>query len=165
MTGDEIDLVRQVLRYEASTGKMYWTSTVCRNRPAGTEAGHLHLKGHIVIQVNKKRYMAHRLAWLLHHGKEPSGDVDHINGNPADNRIENLRDVTKQINQQNRRSAQKNNQSGLLGASLHKKTGRWAAQIKLPSGTNRYLGLFDTAEQAHHAYLSAKRQIHEGCTI
>jgi hypothetical protein len=165
MSGDEIDLVRQVLSYEASTGKMYWTSTVCRNRPAGTEAGHLQHKGHVVIQVNKKRYMAHRLAWLLHYGVEAKGEIDHINGRRDDNRIENLRAVTTQINQQNRKAAQSNNKSGLLGVSFHKRTGRWVAQIKTPSSPKRHLGLFDTPEQAHRAYLFAKRQFHEGCTI
>lgn len=164
MTDDEIATIRSALRYDPETGSLHWIRMLSKNVLPGREAGSPDRNGHLVVQVNKKRYMAHRLAWLLHYGDQPSGVVDHINGETSDNRISNLRVVTTQVNQQNRRTAQKNSKSGLLGASLHRHTGRWMAQIKTPSGS-KYLGLFDTAESAHQAYVDAKRQLHEGCTI
>ena len=93
--------------------------------------------------------------------------VDHINGNRGDNRLCNLRDVSRKINTQNRKSASINNSCGLLGVSEHKgvgKSGRFVAGIYI-EGKRKHLGVFDTAQQAHEAYLTAKRKYHEGCTI
>lgn len=160
----QLNAIRNSLRYDKASGKLYWKQMLSKNVLPGREAGTVHRKGHIVIQVHGQRYMAHRIAWLLHYGVVPNGVIDHINGNGCDNRIENLRDVTMRTNQQNRRTPQSNSKSGLIGASFHRRTGKWVAQIKTPAG-RKHLGLFITAELAHQAYLSAKRKLHEGCTI
>jgi hypothetical protein len=88
--------------------------------------------------------------------------VDHINGRRDDNRWCNLRDASRLVNQQNMRRAVAGSASGLLGA--HKKRGKWSSQIKV-RGVLVKLGIFETADQAHAAYLAAKRQLHEGCTL
>jgi hypothetical protein len=99
------------------------------------------------------------------YGKWPEGEIDHINGNKADNRICNLRDVDRSTNQQNAKKAQSNNKSaGLLGVSLHKSRNKFRAQITYDK-KRHHIGYFDTAELAYAAYLSEKRRRHAGCTI
>jgi ribosome biogenesis SPOUT family RNA methylase Rps3 len=95
----------------------------------------------------------------------PKHTIDHINGVRTDNRIGNLRDVTQQKNSENMRRPQKRTISGFLGVHVQRrKTVRYLAQI-VTDGKLRHLGSYDTAEDAHAAYLEAKRRLHEGCTI
>ena len=75
----------------------------------------------------------------------------------------NLRDVSRTVNMQNRRSANKRSKSGSLGASFSKGHG-WAARIRV-NGKNMHIGYYQSAEIAHHAYVAAKRKLHEGCEI
>jgi hypothetical protein len=109
-----------------------------------------------------EKFYVHRLIWAFHHGSLNGMDVDHIDGNRDNNKIENLRLATRQQNNQNLRKAKKNNALGVLGVSI--KAGRFCAQISL-NRTVKHLGLFDTVEEAHQAYLEAKRKIHKGCLI
>jgi hypothetical protein len=110
-----------------------------------------------------KSYFAHRVAWAFFYG-EPDEDIDHIDGNPSNNKIENLRSVKHKENQQNLRKARKDNVSGFLGVAFHKQTGRYTAQIWKDNKKN-HLGIFKTAQEAHDAYLDAKRKMHSTCTI
>ena len=116
------------------------------------------------IQIDGVRYKLHRLAYLFVNGAWPSGEIDHINGEPSDNRIVNLRDVPHAINVQNKRKAFSSSKSGLLGAYLAPKTGRWLAAMR-SGGRTIHIGSFSSAEEAHSAYLAMKRKIHPGCTI
>jgi hypothetical protein len=116
------------------------------------------------ISVDRTIYKAHRLAWLFVYGHHPIHEIDHINGNPMDNRIQNLRDVPHRVNAENKRKAGRTTYSGLLGAHYHKNSGRYASNIKA-NGKQICLGYFSTAEEAHAVYVEAKRRIHEGCTI
>jgi hypothetical protein len=97
-------------------------------------------------------------------GEWPGGVIDHINGNRADNRWQNLRPSDATLNQQNQRKAKTGNITGLLGVALCKESGKYIAQI-----THEYrhfhLGKFNTPEEAYAAYLGAKRVIHKACTI
>jgi hypothetical protein len=155
------DRVRDVLAYDPETGRFTWrVRRACF--AAGSLAGWKTPCGYRYISVDMEVCVAHRLAWLHTHGTWPKGVVDHINGDRADNRIVNLRDVSYAVNAQNRRLAQKNNRSGLLG--VVKCRGRWRAAIGI-NGARTWLGTFDTAQEAHEAYLAAKRQMHDGCTI
>lgn len=154
--------LRELLYYDASTGVFTRRVTTSPKAQVGAVAGGLDGKKHWVIRVDSRRYQAHRLAWLYVHGEWPTGDIDHINGDGADNRIGNLRDVTRTTNMQNQRRARVGNTTKLLGVT--KKRNKWQAYITT-NGKPQYLGLFDTAEAAHAAYLQAKRQQHAGCTI
>jgi len=120
--------------------------------------------GYISISINRNRYLAHRLAWLYENGDWPKQDIDHINGNRSDNRIENLRDVSHQVNCQNKRSIGKQNTSGFLGVNWRKDRQKWRAVISTRR-KQKFLGFFDTAQEAHQAYLIAKRKLHEGSTL
>jgi hypothetical protein len=119
--------------------------------------------GYRRVNVYGELYLAHRLIWLMVHGKFPVDMLDHINGNGLDNHISNLREATNQQNMQNQTKPQSGNKSGFLGVSLHKK-GRFRADLSI-DGKTIYIGLFDTPEEAHQVYLQAKRKHHEFCTI
>jgi hypothetical protein len=109
--------------------------------------------------------MAHRVAWVHFYGGWPKNVIDHINGDKTDNRIANLRDVPHALNMHNQRAASAHNKrSSLLGAHWHKNGGRWRSNITV-AGVTRHLGCFDTEQEAHAAYVEAKRSLHAGCTI
>lgn len=152
--------LRELLNYNPDTGA--FTRAVARsNVPAGSLAGCLNSVGYLVIRIDSRLYLSHRLAWLYMHGGWPEHHIDHINGNTRDNRIANLRDVKNSVNSQNQRSA-KQSASNLLGA--HKWHDKWTAGIML-NGKKTHLGVFSTPEEAHAAYIEAKRLMHPGCTI
>jgi hypothetical protein len=142
--------IQAKFQYCPHTGQFTRLNKTRRGRLAGTQNS----CGYIRIVINRKAYLAHRLAWLYVYGTFPTADTDHINGNRADNRIANLRDVPRKINSTNRHTANKNNVSGLLGVSPLRD--RWVAQHAV-QGKNRHIGVFDTAEAAHQAYIAAKQ--------
>jgi hypothetical protein len=156
--------VRALLRYDPETGALYWRTTG-RGRRLDCKAGSLDRHGYLQTRVNGRIYFNHRLVWLYVRGAWPEQVIDHIDGDVRNNRIENLRDVSRKANQENQRSAASSNfTTGLLGASLHKPTGKYVAAIQT-AGKTQYLGLYDTPEEAHAAYISAKRELHQGSTI
>jgi hypothetical protein len=137
--------------------------TICQKtggllRPNGNRAGRTTSTGHRQIQINKKLYLEHRLVWLWYHGHLPTKNIDHRNGIRDDNQITNLREATYSENQQNLAKF-KNNTSGFTGVSFHKPTGKWQALIQI-NGKKYHLGLYDTPEEAHDAYLKAKSELH-----
>jgi hypothetical protein len=146
------EYLKSVLHYSPQTG-LFTNLMARRNRAKkGAVAGGLHPKGYITICLNYKSYLAHRLAWLYVYGELPER-IDHINGNPADNRITNLRECTNSQNLHNRGNPA-NNRTGYKGVYRYKDTSRFVAQIWL-DGQAIYLGVWDTAEEAHHAYKNA----------
>jgi hypothetical protein len=109
----------------------------------------------------KRSVILHRVIM----GNPAGREIDHINGNGLDNRRSNLRVVTRSENMQNQRKARADNKSsGLLGVSWHKPGRNWTAQITI-AGKRTHLGIFDTSSEAHAAYLSAKRNLHDFCVI
>ena len=156
-----IEFIRDRLRYEPDTGHFYMLRSAGR-RKVGARAGYPDRLGYWKVAINGKWIMAHRLAWRMVHGEWPLYEIDHINGDPSDNRIENLRNATAPENNQNLRMPQKNNKTGVLGVSLDK--GMYKAQICI-NGKNKNIGRFDTIEKATKAYIQAKRESHEFCTI
>ena len=154
---------RELLSYNKDTGIFTWRL----GRPkctVGSVAGHSTNHGYIRIMVEGECYQAHRIAWLYVYGHWPTINIDHINGDKADNRLVNLREANTTTNQENRRGAQSNNRTRVLGVSWHKIAKKFSAKIQV-SGKSHHLGLFNTAEDAHAAYLSAKRKLHAGCTL
>lgn len=123
------------------------------NVPLGTDNGF----GYLRITVFGKSYYAHRLAWFYMKGVWPD-QIDHINGIKSDNRIDNLRSVNTQQNNQNKHKAQKNNTSKILGVSWHKKAKKWQAHICVYK-QRKYLGLFEKIEDAEKAYKKEKQRI------
>lgn len=121
--------------------------------------------GYRVQMRGGREVYEHRVIWEAANGPIPAGMViDHVNGDRADNRLENLRTGTQAQNCQNRQGPQKNCGSGLIGAYFHKHSGRWHSRIQV-RGKTTSLGYFDTAEEASAAYIAAKRKLHEFCTL
>lgn len=157
-----VERLKELLEYNLDTGVFTWKVPRGRGMGAGSIAGSSNKYNYRQIGVDGKLYLAHRLAWLYVHGKWPDNGLDHINGDNQDNRISNLRDVDHVVNSQNQRKASRNSSSGLLGA--FKKDSHWISQIQV-NGKIVRLGTFLTPEEAHQAYLKAKRELHPGCTI
>ena len=154
--------LHHLLHYDPESGLFTWKNPQATNVKVGQVAGSVKSNGYLQCQIDGKRYLVHRLAWLYMTGEWPENDIDHINRIKSDNRWENLRKVTRTINAQNLRKATSTSISGLLGA--HKERDRWSAKIRV-NGRRVYLGRFDTPEEAHAAYVRAKRELHDGCTI
>lgn len=152
------------LRYDPLSGLLTWAEPTARNVTRGAPAGNLTSGGYLHLKFGGRRYLAHRVAWLLHYGEWPAGVIDHINGIKTDNRQRNLRDCSPAINAQNQRRAHAGNASGVLGVTWRQKKGRWAASIK-HGGRSVHLGYFPTQDEARAAYVEAKRLHHPGCML
>ena len=111
----------------------------------------------MTMMVDRVVYRAHHLAWFYVHGFFPFSDMDHVNGNPSDNRIKNLRLATRSQNCSNSK-LRKDNGYGVKGVTL-RQNGRWIAQIQVAK-KKFYLGSFGTAEAAHRRYHEAARELH-----
>lgn len=155
------EVLRSLLDYDASTGRFLWLKSTGAAKE-GAEAGGLSSTGYVRIAIFGKRYQAHQLAWLHQYSEWP-GELDHINGDKADNRIANLRKAHRDENLQNQRKAHSNNKAGILGVSLTKR-GRFVVMIQ-SGGERKYLGSYATAEEAEAAYLKAKREEHPFGTL
>ena len=160
----DVSLIREYFDYNAQTGALVWKKKPAIAVSAGDLAGNIQpSNGYRYVSFKGYSIRAHRLIWALFYGEWPEGDLDHINGIRSDNRISNLRDAGRCSNAQNERKARKNNKStGLLGS--YKAGNRYRAIIHV-DGNPVHLGRFDTAEDAHAAYVAAKRKFHAGCTI
>jgi hypothetical protein len=145
--------LQELVTYDADTGLFEWSHPP-KNHPSlkAYIAGGIST-GYVLIKIDGRKYKAHRLAWLYVHGEWPSMDVDHINGCPLDNRIQNLRLATNPQNQANRRRDRgKDTPKGVKRLP----SGRFQARISINKQL-MHLGTFDTAELAQAAYLSAAR--------
>ena len=151
--------IKKYLRYDAETGKLFWKLNKGASK-ANNEAGwedHRYCR----VEINRKQYYAHRIAWLLTYGSWPEDQIDHINGNGLDNRLENLRAVSKRENLRNQKIP-KNNTSGTLGVSFDKRRQNYHAKITI-NGKSRHLGYFKNKEEAIAAREAAniKYNFHE----
>jgi hypothetical protein len=139
--------ITELLEYQ--DGKLFWK--VRRGHvAAGKEAGAVCQNGRLYIQIDGKKTLAHRIVWAMHHGDCPEF-LDHIDGNPLNNRIENLRPATKSQNAMNRK-VKSDNQLGVKGVS--KRHNKFAAYIYV-KGKSVFLGMHSTLEQAGNVYKTA----------
>ena len=156
--------LRELLNFDPQTG-IFTRRLVRRGAPpAGSIAGYRTKHGYIRMELDGVVHYAHRLVWLWLHGEWPRFEIDHRNGDRTDNRPANLRDVPREINLQNLRKARCTSISGMLGVSRSRCGRKWIARVKTRGVVSR-LGPFETADQAHAAYVAAKREDHEGCTL
>lgn len=151
---EEVD---RLLRYEPETGKIYWKIKHCKSVIAGAEAGSIdkdHKTFYRRISVNKARYKAHRIAWLLYYKEDPGEKhIDHKNHNGLDNRICNLRVATNAQNQYNRRVDERNitGYKGVFKNKSYHRNKPYFARASI-DGNRLCLGCFRTAEEASEAY-------------
>lgn len=165
------ELLRKLLRYEPDTGKLYWrkrtsdmfvdgersAESSCKawnNRFANTEAFTSFRVEYPRGTIFNRTYSAHRVIWAICNGVWPLDQIDHINGIKDDNRIENLRSVSRSENQKNRKLT-KTNKSGAMGVCWHKAGGKWRAEIKVNNIT-KHIGYFDNKSDAISARKDAE---------
>lgn len=167
MSDDEL---REKLYFDHLTNTIRW-KIANPPYPAGYPAYSLQTeKGYRVVRLKRVEYMEHRLIWFFVHGTWPKNDIDHKNGIKHDNTPDNLRDVTKTVNNQNKRKARAdkilNTPLGVTYLWFLKKpkTKKFRASVSI-NGKDKFLGRFHTPEEAHQCYLEAKRRLHEGCLI
>lgn len=153
--------------FEYRNGALYWKKsdrqTVQWNAHyAGKPAGTTDAKGYVNLQIKdpnsgvRRKLQAHRLIYLLHHNESPE-IVDHINGNPSDNRIENLRAAEPYQNAANRK-VRTDSSTGCLGVSRHRRDGTFAVQIMFAK-TRHWIGTFQNLEDARMAAEAARERI------
>lgn len=146
--------VRELLTYSPETGIFIWRKRVSSKAPSGAVAGTKDSSGYVKIGIDGEDYRAQRLAWLHYYGEWPKWDVGHLDGCIENNAIHNLRDMPQSVVQQGQRSAHVDNLHGFQGVS--KRKAGWIARINI-NRVHYYLGMFPSAEEAHKAYLAAKR--------
>lgn len=157
--GLDQQFLKEVLHYEPDTGVWKWLQRTSPRVAVGTVAGSIDQArhgGYVKIFIGNRAYKAHRLAFLYMTGAWPTGPVDHINHQRADNRWSNLREATASENGGNRVRS-RNNRSGVKGVHVDPtKAGvpRYIATI-YGDGRNHYLGTFNTLEEARVAYAEA----------
>lgn len=160
LTADE---ARNIWRYNPDTGEFFWLVPAWGGKiPAGSPAGTISGDGAgradrrvFLLKYRGQMYRAHRVAWLITIGKWPSNQIDHINGDPLDNRFCNLREATRHQNMHN--TKKRAGTSRYKGVS--KSFGKWKAQIRA-NGNPIHLGQFATEEEAHAAYCKAAKELH-----
>lgn len=149
-----LEVARRWLSYDPLTGIIRWRDRRGTRGLPGYEAGRCSPRGYRIIALGGMHYRAHRLAWLLHYGVPPRGQIDHVNGVRDDNRIVNLREATQSQNSANMR-IRASNRCGFKGVHRKRVNGRcWRAQITIEK-RKVHLGYFDTAEAAGRAYAAA----------
>jgi hypothetical protein len=147
--------ITRLLDYDPESGIFTW-KTSGGSRKIGRIAGSLHKSGKWQLMLNKKNYWAHRLAWFYVYKKWPTNVIDHINGDGIDNSINNLRDCTETQNQYNRK-LNKNSKTGYKGVTIS--GNKFIAKISV-GDREKWLGTFDTAEEASETYKSFAKQLH-----
>ena len=138
--------LKQLLRYDPDTGEWFWLNTSCTKIKPGMIAGNVYKHGYRIINIDRKKYQSSRLAFLYQTGQFPERFVDHIDGNPSNDRWINLRESTPSENQFNKK-LQKNNSSGQKGVSWCKRKNKWYARIWHNRKTI-LLGYFASKEEA-----------------
>ena len=149
------DRLREIMEYDLSTGIFTRKKRFgyLGNIIHGHVVGSIYKNGYVYITIERKKYLASRLAWLYVFGCWPNHEIDHKNNIRCDNRFQNLRDATE-INNSGNRGPNKNNTVGYKGVFRTKKNGRWTAQISL-NGKHTHLGCWDSPEEAARAYDAA----------
>jgi hypothetical protein len=99
----KLEEVLEILELRIPEYVFYWRVSTGRRVKAGGKAGTLMPDGYTRIRINGNLFRAHRLVWFVTYGKFPDNDIDHIDGDKSNNRIENLRDVSQRVNSQNRK--------------------------------------------------------------
>jgi hypothetical protein len=154
--------VESLLAYDAESGTLSWKvaiGSVAKGKVVTCTSS----DGYLRVRINKRLYLAHRVIWLLMTGEWPE-IVDHLDGDGKNNSWINLRSGSFKTNNENLKKAQSNSRTGLLGVQYREDRNGFFAEIK-HNRKKVYLGSFPTAEEAHEAYLKAKRALHLGCTI
>lgn len=143
--------------FEYREGRLYWKISKRGTKGVGSVAGRFTSRGYLQVHFDGKTYMGHRIIFLLHHGYLPE-QVDHINGDTKDNRIENLRAASASQNGQNKKIAS-NNTSGCKGVNFNKNKNMWMVNLRLHKHRH-FLGYYRDKELADLVASSFREKYH-----
>jgi hypothetical protein len=160
--------LRNLFDYDAESGELIWKNrprsdfttgrsfSVFNSMRVGVVAGNIDcLDGYRKIGIDGRLYRAHRLVWMHVYGSWPAGEIDHINQLKSDNRIANLRSVSRRENERNK-PKRRDNTSGTVG--VYRRGASWRAIINA-DGTSYRLGTFRTLEEAIAARRAAEQSL------
>lgn len=147
--------VKELYDYDAENGLMIRKFKNGKRKVCGDKPGYHHGRG--MLSIDGRYYYTHRVIWLWHHGYMPEF-IDHIDRNPMNNRIENLRPATRLENNHNK-GTQRNNSSGYPGVSWDKQREKYRVRI-MNENKHIHIGYFNTTEEAFLNYMLAKIQYH-----
>ena len=151
--------LKKVLSYDPDTGVFTWLTRPNNSIRVGDIAGCIDSStGYRVIRVDKVLHYAHRLAWLFISGCLPNEEVDHIDRDRLNNKIENLREATSKQNKANMRVGSRNT-SGVKGVSWNKKMGKWSVTANI-SGRSTNFGCYADKDEAAMIYRNAAIKEH-----
>jgi len=153
------DQVKDLFHYNTETGVLTNRKSRGSKCKVGAAAGYARADGYMQTRINYKKYLNHRLIFLMFHGYLPDF-IDHIDNDSSNNRIKNLRECTISENVRNSKT-RSDNTSGIKGVSWHKPAKKWRAYINHNS-EHIYLGLFKDIRRAKLEVEKARINIHEG---
>lgn len=139
-------------------GNLYWKNNRGPNNCKDKKAGSIKKNKYVNISLNKKMYLAHRLIFLMHYGYLPK-IIDHIDGNPSNNKIENLREANQQQNSLNCKISKKNT-SGVKNVRFNKKIKKWVVNININKKLT-YLGAYQDLDLAELVAIKARNKYHQ----
>jgi HNH endonuclease/AP2 domain len=145
--------LRELLDYNPETGVFVWKMKASMRTKIGSVAGSSHCGRYLQVKVQTKKYLMHRLAWFYSYGVWPANEIDHINGNKIDNRLDNLREASRSQNEANK-FIRIDSASRIKGVCWKKQNKKWKAEICV-NKKRIYLGYYDTSEDAQAAYCAA----------
>ena len=144
--------------FHYSDGELIRISVISNKTKVGDVAGRIGKRGYKYLTFYQKKYYVHRVIWLMHYGTLPK-IIDHIDGNPLNNRIENLRACTASENLCNAKT-KANNTSGAKGVVWFKPKQKWRARISF-NKKEYHIGYFDEKQDAINAVIEARPKIHK----
>lgn len=150
------EFLQDLFDYDQKTGKLYWKKRLSQRAKIGSQAGYMRL-GYVCIGIENTHYSAHRIVWIMHYGYNPKLDIDHINGDRSDNRLENLREISRRKNTQNKKCHREGKVVGVCYRPNNKHN-KYQAQIQM-DGRRIYLGCYPTEKLASQAYWLAVQKI------
>lgn len=158
-----LEAILKLFDCNPEAGIFVWKDVKDKRIPSGKIAGSMNGKGYLVVGLHvdgkRRTFLIHRLVWYVATGVDPGAkQIDHIDGNPLNNRIENLRLASHAENMRNTK-LQRNNSSGYKGVTWCKRNNKWVAQIRA-NNRGLHLGYFPTPELAHMAYCKAAAELH-----
>lgn len=151
-----LEQLKTILSYDPEDGSFTWLIRQAFAVWPGKKAGSINKRNYVKISIHGRKYFAHKLAWFFMTGAWSKDHIDHNDGDTTNNRFKNLREATGKQNAQNTKPC-KNSISGLLGVTKEKH--KWLARIMV-HGKSKRVGCFYTPEEAHAAYIKAKRELH-----
>ena len=154
-----MEITKELLHelFEYKDGNLYWKIATSNRVKVGDPANYMDNTGYFRVRLNRKLYLTHRIIFFMHRGYLPEF-LDHIDGNPLNNEIENLRPVSRSENNYNQKT-RTDNTSGIKGVSFSKAYKKWRAYIQVDK-KYKHLGYYDSIDKATKVIKKVRKQLH-----